>query len=32
MATYVSASLAEVAAAPGALTSEPHPLATAEGW
>ena len=32
MATYLRASLAEVAAAPGALTGEPHPLATAEGW
>jgi integrase/recombinase XerC len=28
-ATYVRASLAEVAAA---LTGEPHPLATTEGW
>lgn len=32
MATYVRASLAEVAAALAALTGEPHPLATAEGW
>ena len=31
-ATYVRASLPEVAAALAALTSEPHPLATAEGW
>ena len=31
-ATYVRASLAEVAAALAALTSEPHPLATTEGW
>ena len=31
-ATYVRASLAEVAAALAALTGEPHPLATAEGW
>ena len=31
-ATYVRASLAEVAAALGALTGEPHPLATTEGW
>jgi hypothetical protein len=30
--TYVRASLAEVATALGALTSEPHPLATTEGW
>ena len=30
--TYVRASLAEVAAALAALTSEPHPLATSEGW
>jgi hypothetical protein len=30
--TYVRASLAEVAAALTALTGEPHPLATAEGW
>ena len=30
--TYVRASLSEVAAALAALTSEPHPLATAEGW
>ncbi len=31
-ATYVHASLAEVAAALAALTGEPHPLATTEGW
>jgi len=31
-ATYVRASLPEVAAALAALTSEPHPLATTEGW
>ncbi len=31
-ATYVRASLAEVAAALAALTGEPHPLAAAEGW
>ncbi len=31
-ATYVRASLAEVAAALAALTGEPHPLATPEGW
>ena len=31
-ATYVRASLAEVAAALAALTGEPHPLATAEQW
>jgi len=31
-ATYVRASLSEVAAALGALTGEPHPLATTEGW
>ena len=31
-ATYVRAGLAEVAAALAALTGEPHPLATAEGW
>ena len=30
--TYVRASLSEVAAALAALTSEPHPLATPEGW
>ena len=30
-ATYLRASLAEVAAALSALTGEPHPLATAEG-
>jgi hypothetical protein len=30
--TYVRASLCEVAAALAALTGEPHPLATAEGW
>ena len=30
--TYVRASLAEVAAALAALTGEPHPLATSEGW
>jgi integrase/recombinase XerC len=30
--TYVRASLVEVAAALAALTAEPHPLATAEGW
>ena len=31
-ATYVRASLSEVAAALAALTDEPHPLATTEGW
>jgi integrase/recombinase XerC len=31
-ATYVRASLAEVAAALSALTGEPHPLAATEGW
>ena len=31
-ATYVRASLAEVAAALAALTRERHPLATTEGW
>jgi hypothetical protein len=31
-ATYVRASVAEVAAALAALTGEPHPLATIEGW
>jgi hypothetical protein len=31
-ATYVRASLAEVAAALAALTGEPYPLATIEGW
>ena len=31
-ATYVRASLAEVAAALAALTGEPHPLATTDGW
>jgi integrase/recombinase XerC len=31
-ATYVRANLAEVAAALVALTGEPHPLATTEGW
>jgi hypothetical protein len=31
-ATHVRASLPEVAAALAALTSEPHPLATTEGW
>jgi hypothetical protein len=30
--TYVRASLPEVAAALAALTGEPHPLATTEGW
>jgi integrase/recombinase XerC len=30
--TYVRANLSEVAAALAALTSEPHPLATSEGW
>ncbi len=30
--TYVRASLPEVAAALAALTGEPHPLATSEGW
>ena len=30
--TYVRASLPEVAAALAALTGEPHPPATAEGW
>ena len=31
-ATYVRASLVEVAVALAALTGEPHPLATTEGW
>ncbi len=31
-ATYVRASTHEVAAALAALTEEPHPLATQEGW
>jgi hypothetical protein len=31
-ATYVRASLSEVAAALAALTGEAHPLATTEGW
>jgi hypothetical protein len=31
-ATYVRASLAEVASALSALTGEPHPLAVTEGW
>jgi integrase/recombinase XerC len=31
-ATYVRASLAEVAAALAALTGEPHPLAVTEQW
>jgi integrase/recombinase XerC len=31
-ATYVRASLSEVAAALAALTGEPHPLATTDGW
>ncbi len=31
-ATYVRASLSEVAAAVAALTGEPHPLATIEEW
>ena len=31
-ATYVRATLAEVAAALAALTGEPHPLATTQGW
>ncbi len=31
-ATYVRASLTEVAAALAALTGEAHPLATGEGW
>jgi integrase/recombinase XerC len=31
-ATYVRASLPEVAAALAALTGEPHPLATTEAW
>ena len=31
-ATHVRASLSEVAAALAALTGEPHPLATTEGW
>ena len=31
-ATYVRASLAEVAAALDALTGEAHPLATTGGW
>jgi hypothetical protein len=30
--TYVRASLSEVAAALAALTGEPHPLATTDGW
>jgi integrase/recombinase XerC len=30
--TYVRATVSEVAAALAALTGEPHPLATAEGW
>lgn len=30
--TYVRASLSEVAGTVAALTSEPHPLAAAEGW
>ena len=30
--TYVRASLSEVAAALAALTGEPHPLASPEGW
>jgi len=30
--TYVRASISEVAAALAALTGEPHPLATTEGW
>jgi integrase/recombinase XerC len=30
--TYVRASIGEVAAALAALTGEPHPLASAEGW
>jgi integrase/recombinase XerC len=30
--TYVRASLSEVAAALAALTGEPHPLTTPEGW
>jgi hypothetical protein len=30
--TYVRASLPEVAAALAALTGEPHPFATSEGW
>ena len=30
--TYVRASLPEAAAALAALTGEPHPLATQEGW
>jgi integrase/recombinase XerC len=30
--TYVRASLSEVAAALAALTGEPHPLTTTEGW
>jgi integrase/recombinase XerC len=31
-ATYVRASIGEVAAALSALTGEPHPLAAADGW
>jgi integrase/recombinase XerC len=31
-ATYVRASLAEVAAALATLADEPHPLAMSEGW
>ena len=31
-ATYVRASLSEVAAGLAALTGEPYPLATTEGW
>jgi integrase/recombinase XerC len=31
-ATYVRASLTEVAAALAVLTGEPHPLAVTEGW
>ena len=31
-ATYVQATLPEVAAALAALTGEPHPLAVPEGW
>jgi hypothetical protein len=30
--TYVRATLADVCAALAALTGEPHPLATGEGW
>ena len=32
LATYVRAGLSEVSAALAALTGEPHPLATSDGW